>query len=146
MKNLTYFFVVFTFGVFDASAQQYSEPYYTVDGLAIQGYDPVAFFTEKKAQPGKSEISYEWSGTRWLFVSEENKQLFKEAPEDYAPQYGGYCAWGMSKGYKAKVDPENAWTIVDDKLYLNYSTSIKKKWLPEKEKLIQTANENWKKY
>ncbi len=129
-----------------AKAQDYPEKVYTTDGLAISGYDPVAYFSSGEATEGKKELSFSWNGSKWLFSSEENLTAFKKNPEKYAPQYGGYCAWGMSKGYKAKVDPENAWTVVDGKLYLNYNSSIKKKWLPTKEELISKADKNWKEF
>ncbi len=130
--------------VFFLSAQKYEEPIYTVSGQAIKGYDPVAFFSDEKATIGSNEYPYEWSGSIWLFASQSNLEKFKSNPEKYAPQYGGYCAWGMSKGYKAKVDPEKAWTIVEGKLYLNYNAGVQKKWLPEKEELIKVADKNWK--
>ena len=131
---------------FLSTAQKYEEAVYTVKGLAIKGYDPVAYFTEEKAIKGSENYSFDWNGSTWTFTSDKNRQAFKENPGKYAPQYGGYCAWGMSNGYKAKVDPENAWTIHNGKLYLNYSTGIKAKWLPEKDELIKVANENWKKF
>ena len=101
---------------------------------------------ENKAVKGNGEFSYKWKGATWYFISNNNLNAFKADTEKYVPQYGGYCAWGMSRGYKAKVDPLNAWTILDGKLYLNYSKNIKNKWLPEKEKLIKKADTNWKNF
>lgn len=128
---------------FLSSAQDYPEKIYTVSGLAIKGYDPVAYFTESKPVKGSKEFSFKWKDSTWQFANAENLKTFIANPEKYAPEYGGYCAWGMSNGYKAKIDP-TAWTIVDGKLYLNYNSSIQKKWLPEKEKLILKADSNWK--
>lgn len=128
---------------FTLSAQKYPESVYTVDGLAIKGYDPVAYFVDQKAMKGVVSLTFDWKGSKWLFATKENLEAFKKEPEKYAPQYGGYCAWGMSNGYKAKVDPMNAWTIHDGKLYLNYNKSIKAKWVPKKEELIKVADKNW---
>ena len=128
---------------FFSAAQRYSESVYTVSGEAIKGYDPVAYFTEDAAIEGLDEFTTEWEGSTWKFASQENLNLFLENPEDYAPQYGGYCAWGMAQGYKARVDPEKAWTIVNGKLYLNYNQNVQSDWLPEKYDLIKVADENW---
>jgi YHS domain-containing protein len=88
-------------------------------GTAIEGYDPVAYFNEGRPVEGKSEFSQEWMDATWYFASAENRDLFAADPEKYAPQYGGYCAWAVSQGYTANIDPQ-AWKVVDDKLYLNY--------------------------
>ena len=116
--------------------------FYTEDGIAIRGTDPVAYFTESKPVKGNPDFSYEWGNTTWHFSSEENKNLFSENPEKYAPQYGGFCAWAVSEGYTAEIDP-NAWKIVDDKLYLNYSKGVQKKWEKDIPKHIEKANTNW---
>lgn len=126
-------------------AQSYPEPVYTVDGQAIKGYDAVAYFTKGKAVKGAEEFSYVWKGSKWLFSSKENLNLFKSDSKKYTPQYGGYCAWGMKNGYKAKTDPPNAWTIHKGKLYLNYSRGIASKWVKDKDGYIKTADENWEK-
>ncbi|WP_119394897.1 YHS domain-containing (seleno)protein [Salinibius halmophilus] len=117
-------------------------PVYSSWGNAIRGYDPVAFFTESKAVEGDKAIQYEWQDTTWLFSSVENKALFVENPEQYAPQYGGYCAWAVSQGYTASVDP-TAWTIVDDKLYLNYSRSVHSRWKQNVSQNIKLGDANW---
>jgi YHS domain-containing protein len=142
-KLLTLFLTLFAFL---SEAQEYPEAVYTVKGLAIEGYDPVAYFTHNQPVKGSTDFTFQWKGATWLFSSIENRDTFKKSPEKYAPQYGGYCAWGMSEGYKAKVDPMNAWTLVDGKLYLNYNKSIKEKWLPEKEGRIKKADERWKEF
>jgi YHS domain-containing protein len=92
-------------------------------GTAIEGVDPVAYFTQGKPVEGKSEFAHDWMDATWYFASAENRDLFAADPEKYAPEYGGYCAWAVANGYTAKIDPE-AWTIVDDKLYLNYSKDV----------------------
>jgi len=118
---------------------------YSSWGKAIQGYDPVAYFTVSKPVEGKSEFTHTWKGANWRFASAENRNKFAAAPEKYAPQYGGYCAWAVSQGYTASTVPE-AWKIVDGKLYLNYSKGIQQRWEQGgPRKLIVVANDNWKK-
>ena len=94
------------------------------DGIAIRGYDPVAYFKQNKPVKGQETISYDWNGVKWLFSSDENKEDFRANPEKFAPQYGGYCAYGLSENHKSPTEPD-AFTIVDDKLYLNYSLKVK---------------------
>jgi YHS domain-containing protein len=131
--------LVFTFLTLSASAQ--SEVFATKEG-AINGYDPVAFFTESKHIVGKKEISLMWKEQMWHFSSTENRDTFKANPEKYEPQFGGYCAYGMSRGYKAKTDAD-AWTIADGKLYLNYNLEVKKIWSEKQNDLIDKANKTW---
>ena len=109
---------------------------------AIEGYDPVAYFTEQRPVKGDSDFSFEWRDAKWLFSSQENLDKFKENPERYAPQYGGYCAYAVAKGKTAGIDPDQ-WTIVDGKLYLNYSASINKKWLEKRDQFIIDGDQNW---
>ena len=111
-------------------------------GTAIEGYDPVAYFEEGKPVEGDSDYAHEWMGATWYFASAENRDLFAADPEKYAPQYGGYCAWAVSQGYTAKIDPE-AWTVVDDKLYLNYSLDVQKQWQQDVPGNITKADGNW---
>ena len=108
--------------------------------LAIRGTDPVAYFTEGKAVEGSSEYESEWQGAIWRFASAENQELFDSDPETYAPQYGGYCAKALSEGNVVSSDPE-AWKIVDDKLYLNYSPQVQKQWVQDIEGNIALADE-----
>ncbi len=112
------------------------------NGVAIKGFDPVAYFQENKAIEGGNTISYKWSGSIWKFTSEENLEKFKEQPEKFAPQYGGFCAYGASENHLSPTDPE-AFTIVDSKLYLNYSKKVKELWIKNTEQRIQKANEYW---
>jgi YHS domain-containing protein len=111
-------------------------------GSAIEGYDPVAYFEEGKPVEGDSDHSYEWMGATWYFASAENRDLFAADPDKYAPQYGGYCAWAVANGYTAKIDPQ-AWAIVDDKLYLNYSLDVQKQWQEDVPGNITKADANW---
>jgi len=112
--------------------------------LAVDGYDPVAYFTEGKPVEGRKEFSFEWQGAVWRFASAGNRDLFAAAPEKYAPQYGGYCAWAVSQGYTADADPE-AWKIVGGKLYLNYDKKVQAQWEKDSAGLIVKADQNWPK-
>lgn len=120
-----------------------SEIYTSWLGVAIKGYDPVAYHTTGKPAKGSDKYELEWKDAKWRFASAENRALFEADPEKYAPQYGGYCAWAVSEGYTASVDPENAWSIVDDKLYLNYDREVKAKWEKDIPGHIQKADANW---
>ena len=111
-------------------------------GLAIRGADPVAYFTEGQAVKGEEEFEYEWNDATWKFSSQENLDLFAANPEQYAPQYGGYCAKAVSEGNLASIDPES-WKIVDDKLYLNYSPAVQQQWSQDIEGSIALGDENW---
>ncbi len=113
----------------------------TKDG-AIHGYDPVAYFVEQAPVKGNEKYSLVWEGAVWYFASEENKERFEVNPEKYTPQYGGYCAYAVANGYTAKTDP-TAWSIVDDRLFLNYNKSIQKKWDNNREAFIDQADKNW---
>jgi YHS domain-containing protein len=112
-------------------------------GVAIRGADTVAYFTAGKYIAGKDEFTTEWQGATWKFSSQANLDLFKQDPESYAPQYGGYCAYGVAQNYLVKIEPEN-WSIVDNKLYLNYSNGVQKKWEKNIPGFIQEANQNFK--
>jgi YHS domain-containing protein len=111
-------------------------------GKAIKGYDPVAFFKAAKPVMGADSLSYSWKGADWNFSSQQNLDSFKTNPEKYAPQYGGYCAYGTSAGHKAPTQTDT-WTIVDGKLYFNYNGKVKEMWMKNQPALIEKANENW---
>jgi hypothetical protein len=115
---------------------------YISSGVAIKGFDPVAYFKEGKPVKGNEKFSYDWNNAKWFFVSKENLDAFSKMPDKYAPQYGGYCAYGMSEGHKAPTDP-NAWTILNGKLYLNYSLDVKQNWVKDQQERIIKANKNW---
>jgi YHS domain-containing protein len=106
---------------------------------AINGYDPVAYFTASKAVMGKDAHSLDWMGAKWKFASQGNLDLFKANPEKYAPQYGGYCAYGVAQGYLVKVEPDQ-FTVRDGKLYLNYDAEVQAKWLKDPAGYIKTAD------
>lgn len=101
----------------------------TPDGIAIDGFDTVAYFTQDEAVEGDPSFAHEWSGATWLFANAENRDLFIADPEAYAPQFGGWCAYALSVGeYAAEVEPGTAWSIVDGKLYLNWDEQVKRQW------------------
>lgn len=110
--------------------------------VAIKGYDPVAYFTDGKPVEGSDSYSTQWQGATWHFASAEHRDLFKKNPDRYAPQYGGHCAYAVAQGNLVKIDPQ-AWTIVDDKLYLNYSASVQKKWQADRGAFINQADQQW---
>ena len=112
------------------------------DGKAIRGFDPVAYFTAGKPVKGDDQFVFEWNKAKWYFASKQNLDLFKANPSKYAPQYGGYCAYGLSKGYKAPIAAD-AWTIDNGKLYLNYNLDVREEWNKERKQRIEKADKNW---
>jgi YHS domain-containing protein len=107
---------------------------------AIDGYDSVAYFTQGRPVKGQKQFQFTWHAASWRFSSEENLILFKANPQQYAPQYGGWCAYAMAdEGRTVRIDPE-AWQIDTGKLYLNYSQSVQQDWLAEKVNNIQQAD------
>ena len=115
-------------------------PWYS--NTAIEGHDPVAYFSENAAVKGDKSHKIEWQGANWHFASAQNKALFEANPEKYAPQYGGYCAWAASQNTVAGIDPDQ-FTIVNDKLYLNYNEEVKDMWLVDTTKHIAEGDKNW---
>lgn len=113
-------------------------------GIAIKGYDAVAYFEQSQPVKGSPSFAYQWNGAKWYFATAAHRDTFAKDPEHYAPQYGGYCAYGMSQGHAVPVDPQ-AWKIVDDKLYLNYNKDIQKEWFKDIPGHIKEADENWPK-
>lgn len=100
---------------------------YQPNGIAIRGYDTVAYFTQGKPVEGSDQFTTEWQGATWKFSSQEHLDLFTAEPDKYAPQYGGYCAYGVAQNNLVKIEPDQ-WTIHDDKLYLNYNAKLNKEW------------------
>ncbi|TQV85142.1 YHS domain-containing protein [Exilibacterium tricleocarpae] len=112
---------------------------------AIKGTDPVAYFSLQPGQDavsGSDQFTYEWNGATWKFASAENREKFIANPEQYAPQYGGYCAFAVSHNFTKPTDPD-AWRIVDNKLYLNLSKRVQKKWVKDIPGNIAKADSNW---
>jgi hypothetical protein len=110
--------------------------------LAVKGFDVVAYAMEGAAVRGRPEFEHRWKGVVWRFASAVHRDQFERDPARYAPQFGGYCAWAVSRGYTADIDPE-AWKMVDGKLYLNYSRRVQKMWEEDLAGNIATAAANW---
>lgn len=111
------------------------------NGIAIRGYDTVAYFTQGRPVMGSSDHSTEWMGATWHFSTPEHMNQFIQDPKAYAPQYGGYCAYGVSQGYLVKIEPDQ-WRIVDNKLYLNFDEDVQTKWLKDIPGFINKADES----
>ena len=109
---------------------------------ALSGYDPVAYFTEGKPVKGTKKFKFGYRDANWYFSTRTNLEKFKSNPSQYAPQYGGYCAWAIAQGNTADGNSEN-WTIYKDKLYLNYNNTIQNKWLDNIEQFISDADQKW---
>ena len=112
---------------------------YEHNGVAIRGYDTVAYFTQGKPVEGNDKFSTSWSDATWKFSSQEHLDLFIASPEKYAPQYGGYCAYGVAQMNLVKIEPDQ-WTIIEDKLYLNYNAKLNKTWKKNTASYIKTAD------
>jgi len=114
----------------------------TFSKVAADGYDVVAFFTDKKPVKGAPGFTTVYKGATFQFANAANLAKFKASPAAYAPQYGGYCAWAVSQGYTAKGDPR-FWKVVDGKLYLNYNGDVQTKWNKDIPGFIRSGNANW---
>lgn len=111
-------------------------------GVAIQGYDPVAYFTADAAIAGNSAITAQHQGATYHFASTENRDLFVANPAKYAPAYGGFCAFAVANGYTAKIDPA-AYSVVDGRLYLNFSKGVRNRWNKDIPGFIAKGDANW---
>lgn len=146
---LTMLFCVSAVSSFGQDMSRVRKEHYNLDnGLAIQGYDPVAYFSQQKAVKGDKSITTSYEGITYRFSSEQNRTAFKKSPSTYEPQYGGWCAYAMGNdGSKVEVDPET-FKIVDGKLFLFYNrlfTNTLKSWNKAELKLKQQADLNWTK-
>ena len=112
------------------------------NGLGAGGYDVVAYFADGKAAKGREEFSADHGGQTWRFASDEHRQQFLAAPQNYLPQYGGYCAYAASLGALAFGDPEE-WTVRGGKLYFNYNAPTRARWEAEAQQHIVSADRNW---
>lgn len=115
---------------------------YNNGGVAIDGTDPVAYFTQGRPVQGNAGLRLNWMGADWYFSTEANRAMFEADAKAYAPQYGGYCAWAVSQAYTASTVPD-AWAVVDGKLYLNYSKRIQRRWETDIPAHIAAANKHW---
>ncbi len=128
--------------VLPKGARAASPPRNVEHGLAVAGADPVAYFAEGRAVAGSTAHPLIWDGATWLFASGENRAVFEANPLAYAPRYGGYCAWAVSQGYLAPIDPE-AFTVHGGALYLNYSKNVRRRFRHKIDRQIARADANW---
>ena len=146
-KLLLTLIVLFTVSGFSQTAKRL-ESFNLEKKIAIQGYDPVAYFKQKKAIKGKKELSFTNDGVIYNFSTKENKEIFMKTPTIYEPQYGGWCAFAMgSSSDKVEIDPET-FKIIDNKLYLFYNAYFNntlKSWNKDEKNLKAKADLNWKK-
>lgn len=112
------------------------------NGIGIKGYDPVAYFTDGKAVKGDAQFQSQSDGVTYQFASAEHKQAFDADPAKYRPQFGGFCAWAVSRGYTATIDP-NAFQIVDGRLLLQYSLGVRKDFSKDTAGNLKKADANW---
>ena len=131
-------------GLLVVTAASGAETIYNVDrkGVAVKGYDPVAYFTEGMPVKGSKMYEHQWEGAIWRFASSANLETFRADPDKYAPRYGGYCAYGVAVGGLYDIKPK-AWSIVDDTLYLNKNLRIRETWRQDIPGYIEKADANW---
>jgi YHS domain-containing protein len=128
--------------LFAPAALAQKAPIFSDHNGAIRGYDPVGYFTHGAPVRGSKAFRHEWRGATWYFASGANRDKFAADPEKFAPQYGGYCAYGVALGSAPPIDP-NAWSIVDGQLYLNFNLPTRAVWEKDIPGYIRKANANW---
>ena len=140
MKSLFSAFLLLTTLLAVASAKELQN----VDrnGVAIQGYDPVAFFTDNRPVKGNAQFQSEYRGAKYYFVSSEHKAAFDKEPAKYEPQFGGYCAYGASQGHKAPIKIE-AWQIINGRLLMQYDLGVKDDFNKDQQNNLSKADRNW---
>ena len=124
------------------SAASLAGEFHEKNGVAIQGFDLVAYFTEGKPVRGSPDHQAVYKGSTFHFSSQANRDAFAADPTRYAPQYGGFCAFGTAGGYKAATHP-SAFTIVGNRLYLNYNEAVQKKWRADVAGYVKSADGKW---
>jgi hypothetical protein len=129
-------------GLATAPAMADIPEFFKAEGYAATGFDVVAYFTQGKPIEGNSNFSLKWKGTVWRFASAENMASFEADAWKYAPQYGGYCAFAMAKGAIARSVPD-AWTVYEDKLYLNQSKLVRVLWKRDIPSMVRDADQVW---
>lgn len=125
-----------------ASAQSRRVVVDPVSGIALWGYDPVAYHTDKEAVKGKHDYEFIWNNVSWIFASRANLEVFKADPELYAPQFGGHGALAMARGYISGANPQ-VWALYKNKLYLFYSYPARAAWAQSLDLHIQRAAGHW---
>lgn len=140
MKNI--FLTLVAFLIFTAVASAKTLVNVDRHGVGIKGYDPVAYFTDNKAVKGDSQFQSSFNGVTYQFASAGHKATFDANPAKYEPQFGGFCAWAVSQGYTASIDP-NAFQIVNGRLLLQYSLDVRRKFSTDTEGNLKKADANW---
>jgi YHS domain-containing protein len=128
-----------------AAVAAHAQAFNSDRGIGAKGYDVVAYFSEGKAVKGNPQFVAEHGGVKWQFASAEHRDMFAADPAKYAPQYGGYCAFGVAVGGLYDVEPATSWTVVNGKLYLNKNPDVKQTWLKDVPGNIGKAEANWPK-
>lgn len=136
------YWVFVAVALFALAGPSWAGEYFEKEGVALRGYDTVGYFSDQKPVKGVASHQAEYKGSTFYFASRANRDAFIADPARYAPQYGGFCAFGLAGGYKAATDP-SAFTIVDGKLYLNYNRDIQKQWGADIPGFIAKASKNW---
>ncbi|MGJ8529109.1 YHS domain-containing (seleno)protein [Maritalea sp.] len=126
------------------TTRNFLEMYVTnpLSGSAIEGMDPVSYFTEPEPLMGKAEYEFSWKGVSWFFATEANKEVFRAAPEAYVPQFGGYGLAGVARGYLSSGNPR-IYSVYNRRLYLFYSSGNREAFLLEKAAMVNFAFANW---
>ena len=138
----TYFLALLLLMAVPAMAQTKKLVNVDKNGISIQGYDPVAFFTQNKPLKGKAEFSSNYNGAKYLFASAEDKATFDANPSKYEPQFGGFCAYGVSRGHTAPIKIET-FQIVDGRLLFNYDLDVKRDFQKDTQGNLKKADQNW---
>jgi len=139
---MKHFITIILFAIAGHSTFAQSSTVFSPNGIAIKGYDAVAYFLDGEPTKGDKQFSYLWNGAEWRFKNQDNLVAFKANPEKYAPQFGGYCAYGAMENHKSPTEPA-AFTIVNSKLYLNYNQKVKELWVKDTVDYIKKAEINW---
>lgn len=119
-----------------------SPMFYTTSGVALAGYDPVTFFGQGSPRLGNAKHRVMWKGAIWHFATAQNRELFEANPRAYAPQFGGYCAYAVSRGHTASPDPE-AWKVHEGRLYFVHDRNVQALWQSDLAGNIAKATDNW---
>ncbi|MBX9783056.1 MAG: hypothetical protein K2X48_07170 [Chitinophagaceae bacterium] len=141
MKNLIRTFAAVLFIAIGLYVSAQKTEIFAPSGIALNGYDVVEFYNQKQVK-GDSTFVTEWKNVKWFFVSAANLEAFKKSPLQYEPQYGGWCAYGASRGYKAPTQADT-WAIINNKLYFNYNLKVKELWDKNRQTYIDSANVKW---
>lgn len=111
------------------------------DGVAIQGYDVLSYL-EKRAEKGRKEFSLEYGGIKWYFANSDHRDQFRQDPESFLPEYGGFCAYSVGRGYPATADP-HAFSVEGHKLYLFFDRAVQTVWEQDQRHLVTSADRYW---